>query len=41
MNTDELSLPRVFGKSFNATYVALIPKNVGVMELKDFRLFKC
>ena len=24
-------------KSFNTTFVALIPKNVGVMEIKDFR----
>lgn len=26
-----------FEKRFNATFIALIPKNVGVQELKDFR----
>ena len=26
-----------FEKSFNATFVALIPKKVGVVEIKDFR----
>lgn len=26
-----------FEKSFNATFVALIPKKVGANELKDFR----
>ncbi|WMV31985.1 hypothetical protein MTR67_025370 [Solanum verrucosum] len=27
----------VFEKSFNATFVALIPKKVGAIELRDFR----
>lgn len=26
----------IFERSFNATYVALIPKKVGAKELKDF-----
>ena len=26
-----------FEKSFNATFVALIPKKAGAMEIKDFR----
>lgn len=28
----------VFEKSYNATFVALIPKKVGAIELSDFRL---
>ena len=28
---------QMFEKSLNATYVALIPKKVGVVELRDFR----
>ena len=27
----------MFEKSYNATYIALIPKKIGTKELKDFR----
>lgn len=36
---NEFLLRGKFEKSFNATFISLIPKKVGVVEIKDFHPF--